>query len=49
MIPPGQNAKYEKYFFSAVEETRGYVPEDDKLTFYNEERQPLMVLKPIKR
>ena len=45
--PPGSNAKYEELFFSAMENTRGYVLEDDKLTFYSEERQPLMVLLPL--
>ena len=48
-MPPGPNAKYEEQFFSAMENTRGYVLEDDKLTFYSEERQPLMVLTPLGR
>ena len=45
----GPDAKYEARFFSGIEETRGYVLEEDKLTLYNEERQPVMVLIPLKK
>ena len=40
--------KYERSFFSAMEETRGYVLEEDKLTLYNEERQPVLELRPVR-
>lgn len=45
----GPYAKYEARFFSVMEDTRGYVLEKDKLTLYNEARQPLIVLMPLGR
>ena len=45
---PGPERKYEEKFYARIEETRGYVFEDDKLTLYNEEREPVMVLARIK-
>lgn len=45
----GQFLKYEENFFAQMEDTRGYVLEDDKLTLYNEARKPVMVLLPLRR
>lgn len=41
---PAAEQKYEERFFSRIEETRGYVFDGDRLTFYNEARQPVMKL-----
>lgn len=40
--------KYEEEFFARIEETRGYVLDGDKLTLYNEERQPVLELVRLK-
>ena len=45
---PGPERKYEEKFYEQIEETRGYVFEEDKLTLYNEEREPVMELARIK-
>ena len=45
---PGAGKKYEDDFFSRIRETRGYVLDGDKLTLYNEERQPVMELVRLK-
>ncbi len=41
---PGAEKKFEETFYARIEETRGYVLDGDKLTLYNEERQPVMEL-----
>ena len=40
--------KYEEEFISRLKATRGYVLDDDTLTLYNEERQPVMKLLQLK-
>ena len=45
---PGAGKKYEDEFFARLEEVRGYVLDDDKLTLYNEDRQPVMELVRLK-
>ena len=45
---PGAEKKYEDEFFARIDETRGYVLDDDKLTLYNEERRPVMELVRLK-
>lgn len=45
---PGPDRKLEDRFFAGIEETRGYVLDGDKLTLYNEERQPVMELVQLK-
>ena len=45
---PGADRKFEESFFARIEETRGYVLDGDKLTLYNEERQPVMELYRLK-
>ena len=45
---PGAGKKYEDEFFARIDETRGYVLDGDKLTLYNEERQPVMELVRLK-
>ena len=41
---PGAEHKITEAFTNRIEETRGYVLDGDTLTFYNEERKPVMKL-----
>ena len=42
----GPNLQYEDEFFAKLDAVRGYVLDNDTLTLYSEERQPLLELKP---
>ena len=44
----GELDEWEMRFFQALDDTRGYVFDGDKLTLYSEERQPLLELKMLR-
>lgn len=45
---PGAEHKITEFFVARVEATRGYVLDNGTLTFYNEDRQPVMRLVQLK-